>query len=412
MKSLFINLISLSFIATFINEAFFCKLHMSKKSRFKKLLRIQEESVPDKAAPVHHHHAQHASVQFTGLKHWYVKYEKVLVIIPFLLLFLAIGQIAYQTYTTGDFLSKGVSLKGGITLNIPVQQEIDVAALQHSLASQFPKLDISVRALKELGTMTGVIIEADLLEGDDAARETFLSAVGSYPGIALVPGKYTQEIVGSSLGKNFFAQTFKSLLIAFLLMSIVAFFYFGEGASIKAAVTVLGIVCSLFIFYGEGIISDGIAAVLFAVMAYLFFKHSIPSVAVIFSAFSDIVITVAIVNLIGVKVSMGGVAAFLMLIGYSVDTDILLSTRVLKKSRYAHVVDNIFDSMSTGFTMTFSTIAATFVGYFVSQSDVLKQIMLIIFIGLLVDLITTWLMNAHLLKWYVEKKERMHYGKN
>jgi preprotein translocase subunit SecF len=43
-----------------------------------------------------------------------------------------------------------------------------------------------------------------------------------------------------------------------------------------------------------------------------------------------------------------------------------------------------------------------------TQSEVLKQIMTILLIGLVVDLINTWIQNAGILRWYVEKKEKKH----
>ncbi|MBS3114563.1 hypothetical protein J4448_05670, partial [Candidatus Woesearchaeota archaeon] len=46
----------------------------------------------------------------------YDKKYKLLLIIPFLMLFLALIQIGYQMYTTGDFIKKDVSLKGGVTV--------------------------------------------------------------------------------------------------------------------------------------------------------------------------------------------------------------------------------------------------------------------------------------------------------
>ena len=69
------------------------------------------------------------------LKHIYEKHYKKLLIIPFLILFLAIFQIAYQTSTTGDFINKGVSLKGGI--NLEIMKSYDAAGLQDFLSETF-----------------------------------------------------------------------------------------------------------------------------------------------------------------------------------------------------------------------------------------------------------------------------------
>ena len=52
-----------------------------------------------------------------SFRHFYDKNYKKLLLIPFILLVLAFAQIGYQQATTGDFLNKGVSLKGGVTVS-------------------------------------------------------------------------------------------------------------------------------------------------------------------------------------------------------------------------------------------------------------------------------------------------------
>ena len=51
------------------------------------------------------------------------------------------------------------------------------------------------------------------------------------------------------------------------------------------------------------------------------------------------------------------------------------------------------------------SLAALTVVLVLTQSDVLKQIMLILLIGLLADIINTWIQNAGILRWYMEGKE-------
>ncbi len=63
--------------------------------------------------------------------------------------------------------------------------------------------------------------------------------------------------------------------------------------------------------------------------------------------------------------------------------------------------------MKTGLTMSATTISAVVIALIFTQSEVLREIMIILFIGLLVDLINTWIQNAGLLRWYCEKK-RIH----
>jgi preprotein translocase subunit SecF len=167
--------------------------------------------------------------------------------------------------------------------------------------------------------------------------------------------------MGSSLGASFYKQTIKAIVIAFILMSLVV---------------------------------------------YATFRSLVPALFVVLTAFSDIVSTLAVVSLLDIKLSTAGIAAFLMLIGYSVDTDILLTTKVLKrKSEGGTIFQRTVGAMKTGCVMTLTGLAAALVGYFFSQSDVIKQIMLIIAIGLVFDLIYTWCQNAGILRWYLEKKE-------
>ena len=94
-----------------------------------------------------------------------------------------------------------------------------------------------------------------------------------------------------------------------------------------------------------------------------------------------------------------------MLIGYSVDTDILLSTRLLKR-REGTEMERIYGAMKTGLTMAITTIIAVTIALLISQSEIIRQIMIILLIGLLVDLINTWIQNVGLLRLYLERKAK------
>jgi len=285
------------------------------------------------------------------------KKYKVLLLIPVIMLVLALVQIGTQSLITGDFLNKGVSLKGGITVTVPVGAEMDILKLKSNLAGQFPGVDFSIRSLASAGQTIGVIIDADLK--DITTMDKLLEAIESETDAK--KNSFGVETIEPSLGKSFFRETFIAILIAFLFMGIVVFLYF---------------------------------------------RTFIPSMAVILAAFSDMVVTLAIINLLGIKLSTAGIAAFLMLIGYSVDTDILLSTRVLKREE-GTVFERVVGAMKTGLTMNITTLAAITIALFIAQSEVLRQIMTIIFIGLLVDIINTWLQNAGILRWYMEKKHNV-----
>ena len=79
------------------------------------------------------------------------------------------------------------------------------------------------------------------------------------------------------------------------------------------------------------LVALGLSFLFIAIVVFITFRSFIPSIAVVYAAFMDIVIPVAITLLFNIKISAAGISALLMLIGYSIDTDILLTTRVLKR---------------------------------------------------------------------------------
>lgn len=294
----------------------------------------------------------------SGFLHVYDKHYKKLLILSFLILFACIGGLIMHKVQTGEFIAKGVSLKGGLTLTIPVS-EADIHSLQAALSSQFPTADINVRSIAEAGEIKALIIEAA-----DVNEDELVQALKN-TGVPMVQGDYSVETMGSSLGESFYSQTIIALIVAFIFMSLVVF---------------------------------------------ATFRNILPSLFVILAAVSDIISVTAALNFIGVKLSTAGVAALLMLIGYSVDTDILLTTKVLKRKE-GTIFHRTVGAMRTGLLMSITALGASLAGYFYTQSDVVKQIMLIISIGMVFDMIYTWIQNAGILRWYLEKKEGGQNGK-
>ena len=141
-------------------------------------------------------------------------------------------------------------------------------------------------------------------------------------------------------------------------------------------------------------------------VVFIIFRTFIPSTAVILSAFADILMTLALFNFLGMKMSTAGIIAFLMLIGYSVDTDILLTTRILKRQE-GSLNKRIFGAFKTGITMTLTSLLAISFALFIvkSFSVILSQIFTILIIGLGFDILNTWITNVSILKWYVEAKK-------
>lgn len=158
-------------------------------------------------------------------------------------------------------------------------------------------------------------------------------------------------------------------------------------------------------FKNQGIKALLMAFVLMAVVIFLAFRDIIPSIAVLQAAICDALITLGAMSILGIPLEPASLAALLMLIGYSVDSDILLTARVLKQ-RNGDVNERIDNAMKTGLTMTGTTIAVMVVIIIVSstltQIATLQSIGSVLLLGLLADLMTTWFTNAGIIKWYVE----------
>jgi preprotein translocase subunit SecF len=274
-------------------------------------------------------------------------------LIPVILLVLSFAWLGYSYATTGEFVQKGISLKGGISVSFEGPDGMTSDSLKAELAKDI-KGEINVRTLGN-----GVIV----VESADADEKVLLGALRN-AGITLDKGRFSIESFGSALGKDFFTQTLWAVAIAFVLMSIVVF---------------------------------------------ITFRSLTPSLYVVLAVVCTSVMTLATISIIGVQLSTAGIAAFLMLIGYSVDTDILLTTRVIKRKE-GTVFHRIIGAADTGLTMTGTALVATTIALFMSESDVIRQIMLVLTIGLLFDLINTWLQNTGLLRLYLERKARKHGG--
>jgi len=225
--------------------------------------------------------------------------------------------------------------------------------LESGLRASFPNADISVRGLSKSGVQVGTMIEVS-----DLSSQELLSAVEKITG-TLNKEDYTLDTTGSSLGSSFFKQAIISLIIAFLLISLVV---------------------------------------------YLYFRAALPCFYAVFSVVADILFAMSMCVVFDIRLATAGIAAFLMLIGYSIDTDILLTTRVLKRKE-GTVSERMTATIKTGMTMIIASFSSVIVGMLISESELLKQILFILGWGLFADVIYTWLFNAALLRMYVESRE-------
>ncbi len=177
---------------------------------------------------------------------------------------------------------------------------------------------------------------------------------------------YSEKTVGPILSSRFFEEGFKALAFAFIFMSLVVYFYF---------------------------------------------RDPYPSGAIILSALTDIILTLGAMSLFNIELSTATIAALLMIIGYSVDSDILLTTKVLRRLS-VKFDESVKEAFETGITMTLTTIAAMVtllivVKLFIPIADILANIAEVLVIALVADIISTWILNVSLLKLYLKKIKKV-----
>ena len=266
---------------------------------------------------------------------------KQLVIIPLVILAISLVVLAINIAMTGMPVTPGIDFSGGTAVTIITTDTKEQIAVYFA--------DYPLREVSDMND--GKFLKFGLM--DDAKYKSLTSLINDkYPDARI-------DQIGETFGKSLQTQAVLALLFSFIGMSIVIF---------------------------------------------LSFRTFVPAVAVVLSAFADMVMTAAVMNLVSIPLSLGTLAALLMLIGYSVDSDILLTNRVLKRQGKLH--DKLAGAFHTGIIMTSTTLAAAaallIVAWF-GAVQILIEISAVLLIGLLFDVMNTWLTNVGILKWYVLK---------
>ena len=276
------------------------------------------------------------------------RYEvKKMVLIPLILLLAAFAILGYTQLSVGSPVHLGMDFRGGTMVKIPTDKSAD------ELRAEFGDLPLVLVAKTGIGNEKRLDFD---ISSESQEYQRLLDRLENHYG-----GRYEIKSISAVFGKQYQRQALSALIIAFLLMAIVVF---------------------------------------------VVFRIPVPSFTVVLSAFSDITIAVACMDIIGMKLSLGTVAALLMLIGYSVDSNILLTTNLLRKK--GELLDNLRSAMKTGLMMTSTTIVAIFAMFVVSFTidiTILKDISIVLLFGLVMDLMNTWLLNAGILRWYIERRE-------
>ncbi len=271
-----------------------------------------------------------------------------LIFIPIILFVVSVGILFYNYSQTGEFILKDVDLKGGTLITINTDKPVDVVGLEVKIVERFGSGIIN--GIKSSNGYGATIQVAENTRASDVL------SVAEDSGI--IVNNYEEETVGSFLGDTFFRQVTYILAISFILMSFVIF---------------------------------------------LIYRNVFSSFGIVFALLGNILTTIAFTSILGISMSFAGFAGLLMLIGFTVDSNIVLTSRVTGsgnesfKQRYKK-------ALVTGITLVATITATMILVIFLSTSKLLVNIAEVLVIGFLADLIFTWIFNAGLLQIYFKRK--------
>jgi preprotein translocase subunit SecF len=263
-----------------------------------------------------------------------------MVVLPLVLLLIAGLLLGYTTLTTGMPLKPGLDFVGGTAVTAFTSDSRETI---EATFADYPLLSVGE------GIGDGKYIQFGPM--DDARHQSL---------VALINEKYPDakiDQIGETFGKTLQGQAFLALIFSFIGMAVVVF---------------------------------------------VAFRNLVSAGSIVLAAFSDMAITAGAMQIIGIPLSLGTTAALLMLIGYSVDSNILLTTRLLK--RKGKLDEKLAGAFRTGIIMTTTTLAAIAAMWVVTtagQIQIISEIASVLLIGLFVDMMNTWMLNAGILKAYV-----------
>lgn len=271
-----------------------------------------------------------------------------LIVLPVGVFLASLIILLYNFSTTGEFVLRDIDLKGGTLITLETSSPVDTASLEKFLDESHGSVFVSgVRS----ATGNGIKVEAD--QNADVNQ-----IVNDIEGFGVTVNSFSAETLGSFLGNLFFQQVVYIIAIGFILMSIVIF---------------------------------------------LIYRNPVTSFGIVFAILANIIVTLAITTLLGIKISFAGFAGILMLIAYTVDTNIVLTHNALK-STPENLQASLKKAFSTGITLTATITATMVVVYLLSTSKLLVNISQILVIGFITDLMFTWIFNSAILEWWINRR--------
>ena len=144
------------------------------------------------------------------------------------------------------------------------------------------------------------------------------------------------------------------------------------------------------------------AVIAMAIIIFITFRHSLIVGAILLCLGLDMLGTFGCMAIFRVPLTLASIAGLLMLIGYAVDTNILLSVQTAKRLG-GEARERIASAMKTGLMMSGTTVLAMFMINILTVAPALYQLSSVLIFGILVDIVNTWFLNAGILLWHLSR---------
>ena len=211
-------------------------------------------------------------------------------------------------------LNFGIDFKGGILLEVRTANNISISDIRKEVSN----LNIGEVSIQEFGGKSDYLIRVERQIGSDSAQQIAVEALKGVLNGAFADGiEYRRlEYVGPTVSKD--------------------------------------------------LISDGIMAIFFAIvamLAYIWFRFELPfAIGAIVALLHDIILTLGVFSILGLEFNLSTVAAILLIIGYSMNDTVVVYDRIrenLRKFKKMELKSLLDKSINETLTRTINTTITT-----------------------------------------------------
>lgn len=214
-------------------------------------------------------------------------------------------------------LNFGIDFKGGILLEVRAGNNIAISDIR----SKISDLNIGEVSIQEFGVKSDYLIRVERQKGADNAQQVAVEIL--------------KDALNKAFGKDIDYRRLE---------------YVGPTVS-------------------KDLISDGVMAICFAIMAmlaYIWFRFELPfAIGAIIALLHDIILTLGVFSILGLEFNLSTVAAILLIIGYSMNDTVVVYDRIrenlrkFKKMELKELLDkSINETLSRTINTTITTMLA------------------------------------------------------